>query len=156
MDPISVAASVVGLLTAAAKISSTMQELVSSVTHASSLSRRVQHEVRDVTAVVAQLQPFVLGSVLPEPSRESMIDVNQVLMILTGTVCTFSELEKEVDGLMSDEGMGVLDRARWAWKEPTVIQLCQRLQDHKSSLSLMLTILTWYYKTLSRCISLLV
>ncbi|KAI9767951.1 MAG: hypothetical protein M1839_004303 [Geoglossum umbratile] len=141
MDPISVAASVVGLLTAATKISSTMQGLVSA-TETSGLSQRVQHEIRDITAVVAQLQAFILGNFSPEPSRESMIDVHQVLVTLTGTVCTFSELEKEVDGLKNDTDMRILDRAKWLWKEQNITRLCQRLQDHKSSLSLMLTILT--------------
>jgi hypothetical protein len=40
--------------------------------------------------------------------------------------------------------MRILDRAKWLWKEQNITRLCQRLQDHKSSLSLMLTILTWY------------
>ncbi|KAI9762001.1 MAG: hypothetical protein M1840_001499 [Geoglossum simile] len=141
MDPISVAASIVGLLTAAAKISSTMQGFVS-ITGAANLCQRVQHEIRDITAAATQLQTFVLEGLQPMPSRKSMVDVNQVLITLTGTVCTFSELEKEVDGLKRDSDMGILDRAKWAWKEQAITQLCQRIQDHKLSLSLMLTILT--------------
>ncbi|KAI9772853.1 MAG: hypothetical protein M1840_008735 [Geoglossum simile] len=142
MEAISIAASIGGLLTVAGKISSVMQAFVSSTINASSLSRSVQHEIQDITTVLMQLQPFVLGDILPEPSRGTMIEVHQVMTALVGTVCTFSELEREMDGLVSDENMGTLDRVRWAWKESAIERLCQRLRDHKLSLSLILTVLT--------------
>lgn len=59
-----------------------------------------------------QLQLFVIGSAFVSITRTSMIDVDQVLITLTGRVLTFSELEKEVNGLASQEKMGIRNRLK--------------------------------------------
>lgn len=148
MDPLSVAASVTGLLLAAVQISASLQPFVAGSSSAPSLAQTIYYELHDFAAVLSKLQPFVLGSA--PPSRASMIDVDQLLITLTGCVCTFSELEKEVGSLKSADRLGVWDRVKWAWAEPTISQLVQRIQSHKLSLNLMLSIFTWY-ETLLNC-----
>ncbi|RYP89939.1 hypothetical protein DL770_003960 [Monosporascus sp. CRB-9-2] len=63
---------------------------------------------------------------------------------VTGCVLTKDELETLVDDLgltYSDSGVtGVFDRAKWIRKEDEIRTLLQRLQNHKSSLNLILTI----------------
>src|SRR5437762_13983446 len=58
MDPISVAASITGLLAVAAKLSSVFQGFVSSTNEAPSLARGVRDVIDDVALVLSQLQPF--------------------------------------------------------------------------------------------------
>lgn len=146
MDPLSVAASVAGLLMAGAQISSTLQNFISAPSSAPSFAQNIRDELHDFGVVLSHLQLFLLGSVSPSHSGASVIDVDQLKITLTGCVFTFSELEKEVYNLGARDNarMGVRDRFRWAWSEPTIVQLIQRIQNHKLSLTLMLTILRGY------------
>ena len=62
------------------------------------------------------------------------------MIILSGCVLTFSELEKILDE-MKVEDMVMVDCMKWARKEIAIIGPIQRLQNHKASLSLILNVL---------------
>ena len=142
-DPLSVAASVVGLLTAAAQISQTLYSVTKRVKKAPKECKDAKAEVDEIRNILSQLQLFVLGATKASTSRTSLILVDQVVATLVATVTTFSELDVFVETLDSDEKMGLMDRVRWLTKEKDLKDLIQKLQLHKSSMSLMLTILTW-------------
>ncbi|KAH0538920.1 hypothetical protein FGG08_004511 [Glutinoglossum americanum] len=142
MEHLSVISSIKGILAASGKIYAILQGIISSSVTTPSLGRDTQHEVRELAAATSQLQSLLLGETVAKPSRDSMIDVNQFLMTLTGIVCAISELEMEIDGLKVDHDLGLLDRIKWACEKPAITGLLRRLQDHKSSLALMLEILT--------------
>lgn len=95
MDPLSVAASVTGLLLAGAKIAALLRTLVD----APSVVESVGVEINHFVVVLAQLQQFMMGSSSADPSRTSMIEVQQIQLILTGCVVTFSELQSAIDNL---------------------------------------------------------
>lgn len=76
-----------------------------------------------------------------------MLLVEQVLVTLTGCVLTFSELEDILTELKIDGTMDTLDRINWARKESKIAGIISRLQNHKASLNLMLTILQWFATT---------
>ncbi|KAI4218154.1 MAG: hypothetical protein L6R40_008800, partial [Gallowayella cf. fulva] len=57
-----------------------------------------------------------------------------------GCVLTFSELERVLDDLKSDD-MCIRDCVRWAKQEKAINNLVQKLQNHKASLSLILHVL---------------
>jgi len=69
--------------------------------------------------------------------------VEQVVTTLSACVLTFSELDVFVQALDSEQKMGILDRMKWIIKSNALKELLERLQQHKISLNLMLTILTW-------------
>lgn len=73
-----------------------------------------------------------------------MIDVDELIITITACICTLSDLEKEVDCLAVIDNMSIRARLKWAWAETTISGLLERVQHHKLSLNLMLTILTWY------------
>lgn len=143
MDPLSVTASIVGLIAAASKITSLLFEITNNLNDAPSLMRHVMNEVQCINSAICSLQAFLWreahGSKPPE--GEAMILIDHLVITLTGCVCTFSELEVEINALKSMDGERYIDRVKWAIKQPTVSQLLQRLQNHKSSLVLMLNIL---------------
>lgn len=139
MDPLSIAASVVGLVTAGREMSLLLQQLID----APSTAKTVSQEIDDFVIILAQLQPFVLGSVFANPDRTQMLDVEHIQVTLFGCVVTFSELSTVVNELCPS-GRGLRGRFQWAWAGSTLAQLVQRLQSHKNSLTLILTILTWY------------
>ncbi|KAI3325590.1 Rho GTPase activation protein [Xylariaceae sp. AK1471] len=141
-DPLSVAASIVGLIATGAKISQVLASIVSRARHASRDCQNLQFEVESIQAILSQLQLFLLGTRRAPRSRTSLILVNQVITTLATCVTTFSELDTFTEALKSESDLNILDRLRWVAKESEIKGILARLESHKSSLNLMLTILT--------------
>lgn len=139
-DPLSIAAGVIGVLTAAAQISILLRQFTLSVSKATRQAQHVLTEVNDTSIILSQLQSFLLGKEFTDRSRTSLLKVDQVVAIISGCVITFSELEKLLDE-MKVVNSGVLDRFKWAGRESEMLVLIQRLQNHKASLSLIVNIL---------------
>ena len=70
-----------------------------------------------------------------------MILVEHILTALTGCVTTYSDLDSVLNKLEMDPSMGGFSRVKWMLEESKISTLLGRLQNHKSSLMLMLTIL---------------
>ena len=138
-DPLSIAAGAVGLLTAATQIFLLLIKLIKESRCAPNQARMVLAEVNDTANILAQLQCFLLGVDTSDNSRASLIQVEQVIVTLTGCVLTFSELDVLLDDLKSGS-MTMMDRLKWAKKASAINRVVQRLQTQKLSLSLMLTI----------------
>ncbi|EJT68597.1 CAMK/CAMKL/KIN4 protein kinase [Gaeumannomyces tritici R3-111a-1] len=147
MDPLSIAASVAGLLGAGAKLIAIMSPIVHNG-DAPPLCRSVLTDLCDVTAILHQLEHFLAGRLLGgrsvPPERRELVLFEQLAAALTGCVITKDELETLVDDLgLVYNGTGVtgtFDRARWMHKEKDIARVLSRLQNHKSSLNCMLTI----------------
>ncbi|KAL8685823.1 MAG: hypothetical protein Q9218_007522, partial [Villophora microphyllina] len=139
-DPLSVAAGVIGVLTAAVQVSWLLNSFIRRAKGAPRQAKAVLTEVEHVHSAIVHLHPFLLGLESPDASRTCLLQVDSVLAILTGCVATFSELEEVIDQLKAKE-LGFLDRTKWISKESIIASLISRLQAHKLSLSLMLNIL---------------
>ena len=144
MDPLSVAASVVGVLGAAAKVSEVLTTFIRGAKGAPALANGVLQEVSDIRVCLTQLQSFLLGTRVGARSRTALIMVEQVVVTLTSCVLTFSELEEALEPLKDRTPEQIGSRFAWMWKEHTLGRLCLRLNSNRQSLNLMLTILTWY------------
>ena len=139
MDPLSALASVTGLIVVTAKVAKELSRLSKRSRRASKAIRHVENEVDIIRHTLEQLQPFVLGQ---NPfSHGACILVEQLVVVLSTCVATFSELEVLVESLHHDESTGIMDRLRWLQKEGDVIELCEKLRDHKASLTMLITIL---------------
>ncbi|KAL8898260.1 MAG: hypothetical protein Q9207_006802 [Kuettlingeria erythrocarpa] len=123
-DPLSLAAGVVGILTAAAQISSLLIDFTRSSKDAPQDARAVLTEVNDISSTLAHLQSFLLGNEYSDRSRTQLLQVDQVVTIMGGCVKTFSELEKLLDRLKAED-MGILDRAQWARNGKAISNLVQ-------------------------------
>lgn len=143
MDPISVSASILGLLGAAANVTAVLTNFARGVKDAPRLARRVITEVEDLKLCLQRLQEFVVSDRSTSRSRKAMIMVDQLCVVLTSCVMTFSELEDALEGLKPRNSMLLGNRLRWIAKEQTISRLLQRLQSSKLSLNLVLTTLTW-------------
>ncbi|RYP01847.1 hypothetical protein DL764_006050 [Monosporascus ibericus] len=90
------------------------------------------------------MEHFVTGQMVVPVERRQHVLLEHLATAVTGCVLAKDELETLVDDLglaYSDKGVtGVFDRARWTRKEDDIKTLLQRLQNHKSSLNLILTI----------------
>ena len=139
-DPLSVAAGLAGVVTAAAQISTLLIKFTKKVKDAPKEAHTILNEVTDTSRILSRLQSFVLDTQSSSQSKACFLHVESVIAIVTGCVATFSELQKLLNGLESDE-MTVVDRIKWSKDEPSITALGSRLQTHKASLSLMLEIL---------------
>jgi len=148
-DPLSIAAGVVGILNAAAQIASVLIKFARSTEGAPHQARVIITEVNDTSGILSHLQAFLLGKEFADTSKTSMLKVNHLIDIISGCVLTFSELEKLLDELETDE-MNILDRVKWTRKEAAIAGLIQRLQNHKASLSLILNILNGFVSNILR------
>lgn len=139
-DPLSIAAGVIGILTAAAQVSHLLIDFTKNSKDTPQTARTVLTEVNEISGTLSYLQSFLLGNETLDRSRTQLLQVDQVVTVVSGCVLTFSELEKLLDTLKTDD-MGIRDCVRWVKKEKTIGSLVQRLQNHKASLSLVLHIL---------------
>lgn len=143
MDPLSIAASIVGLLAAASKVSSLITVIIGRAKEARRQAENVLREVNDIRLCLAQLQIFLSESTVASASHAKLVMVDQIMVVLTACVITFSELEEVVTTLQVDQPLRVPMKVRWAMKEQEVLRLLSRLQNSKASLNFMLTALTW-------------
>ncbi|KAL9047594.1 MAG: hypothetical protein Q9206_006634 [Seirophora lacunosa] len=142
MDPISVSASILGLLGAATKVSEVLTKFIRRLKDAPRSARRLVTEVDDLKLCFHQLQDYVVSENSSARSRKTMIMLDQLCIILTHCVMVFSELEHALDGLMPRNRISIGSRFKWVSKESTMSNLLQRLQSSKLSLNLVLTTLT--------------
>ena len=143
MDPLSISASIVGITTATVQVSRWLKTFIDGTNAAPSSARRVLTELTGIHACLHQLQGFLLGVEEGTKTRRSLVMVEHVVVIFTDCVAVFSELEQTLESLQTGEHLRIIDKIKWSLKEATISRVLARLQSSKTSLNLMLTILTW-------------
>lgn len=133
-------ASVVGLLAAGVKVYGSLHQFISSCIDAPLAAHTLCDEVRDFRYALTKLQPYVDGSLSISLLGASTTDVDHLSLTLAACVVTFSRLEKRMDRIIAHGRMSRMDRLRWSQAEPEITQLVYRLQQHKSTMTLLLTI----------------
>jgi hypothetical protein len=139
MDPLSVTASIVGILAAAAKIAESLQGMVSTAKNAPRVLVALDCEIREFQTALSSLQTLLADLSSIPTHRAALIQVEQLVVTLTEAVLTFSEL----DALRGSK-VPVAKRLRWTQAEGNCLKLVERIQRHKASISLMLHIFQWY------------
>jgi hypothetical protein len=144
MDPLSVMASVVGLLSAAAEVSKILTSVASRLRDAPAQMHSTLSEVNSIRAALISLHKFLLRVADTPSPRAAYIELDQLIATLTDAVMTFSDLEALIKPLSLAQGSDNLQaRVKLVWRESSITATLRRLQDHKSSLSLMLNIIQW-------------
>ena len=143
MDPLSIFASIAGLVVATPQVSDLLKRFLEGVKEAPHSAQAVLTEVAGIGICLDQLQGYLVEKQETYKSRRSLIMIEQVIVVLTDCVSIFSELEQTLDMLKTDQPMRITDKLKWTMKEATIDRLLQRLQTSKSSLTWMLTTLTW-------------
>lgn len=133
-----VASSLNGLIAAGTHISAILQPHIPDPTEAPEHAVSLNDEVNSIRSEIAKLQSILAAESL-DLSTASFIDRNHLAFTLTGCVYTFSEIERKLQKLQP----GLWSWVTWSSVEKDVAALVQRLQCHKTSLLLMLHILTW-------------
>lgn len=146
MDPLTITTSIVGLLTAAGKLSETLTTITSSLKEAPRLASSVLFEVNDVRRTLVVLESFLLGLASTTTSRAAMIQLDHLLVTFTESVLIFSELKTLIPSITApgSSNLTLQSRIKWARKEETILHIIQRLQWNKASLGLILNIMQWH------------
>jgi hypothetical protein len=144
MDPLSILASVTGLLLAAGTVSSTLVTIRSILKDVPQSVNQIASEINDLTGSFSAVQKFLLGLASAPRRRIALIQLDQLVATLTEAVLAFSELEALVAPFTAKPTIATVDRVKWSLKESEITPILHRLQRHKSSLSLMLNIVQWY------------
>jgi hypothetical protein len=157
-DPLSITASIAGLIGLSGQILTAINNLYTlakSAKNAPDSIGRLQEEMEEMNRIFCQVQLFVSGTgkKKPSPSGLTMISLHDLVATLSGCVLVCSNLDKflnEVQGITDPDAKPITgvklvwERVRWAlWKESEVSIILQDLQRHKLSLSLMLGIVQW-------------
>lgn len=135
-----ISASVIGLLAIGSQLSSTLHE-TSRATGAPTVASNLATEVTDFTYTLSKVQQIILGSETFSLSNASQMDIRHLSATLVGSVHTLSELERELSRINIHGTMDFWDRMKWARAEKTFNVLLQRLENHKTTLALILTIM---------------
>ena len=144
MDGISVAASILGLVAAAAKVTEYLNALVTGAKTAPKLARSVLLEVSDVSICLNQLQRLLLRMEMGARPQERLIMIEQLVILLSNCVSIFSELEEILESLnLTSTGGPNVKIAKWLHRQQSISTLLIRLQASKQSLTLIVTTLNW-------------
>ncbi|KAF7549688.1 hypothetical protein G7046_g8266 [Stylonectria norvegica] len=141
MDPLSIPASIVGLLAAGAKISNVLWTIIQETRDAPKQADRLFWEVNDINGALGLLQSYVNGRLKGSVERVDLIHIEQLVVTLTTCVKTYSDLQRIIDGLNVHPTMGLLDRLKWTRQQSEINRIMHQLQCQKASLTLILTIL---------------
>ncbi|KAF3291140.1 hypothetical protein TWF970_000377 [Orbilia oligospora] len=144
MEALGIAASIVGLLAAGAKLVPWLVNIADKVADAPDSVKAVSSELKETTIILEQIHIYVLDQQTVTENRRALILLEHISVTLTGFVLTYSDLERHVDFVRPDRQMSVFDRGKWLIKEKEILEVICRLQNHKSSLSMMLNILQCY------------
>lgn len=144
MEALSIAASVLGILSVTAKLATGLTELIERGKNVPDSIQSLVSELNDIRGCLVQLQPFLEDTQRSSTSRTAMISLDQVVTINTSCVLTLSELEKFIDSFKNPKSLSRIDRLRWLKNESRVDRILLRIRASKSSLNLILVILTWY------------
>lgn len=140
MDPLSVTASVVGLLTAAGKVY-TLLEGISSIKQCPTTIHEARTEVKHAELALRSMQRFLEHLDQMNPRRSSLIQIDDLRLTLADAMLAFANFESLLELLSG------LARVRiaitWVRYSKLIEEHLAKVQRYKTSLTLMLSILQW-------------
>jgi hypothetical protein len=134
------AASIIGLVAIGLKVYVTLEGFVSTCKDAPEIAKVTRDEVRDFWYALHRLRPFVERTADITPLGAAATDAPQLSLTLGSCMITFSEVEKLLDRLLPKAEMNYIGRIRWTVSGAGLTQLIKRIQQHKNTLNLLLTI----------------
>jgi len=143
MDPLSVTASIVGLLLAAGQVTSAIFTIKSILSQAPQTDHLLS-QVTQFETCLSAIQSFLYSINPASRQRMALIKVEHLVATLTHAVLTFSELEALVKKIIAGPRASVILYLNWTRKQNKLATIMLRLESHKSSLSLMLSIAQWW------------
>ena len=140
MDPLSITASIVGLLAAAGKIY-TLLEAISTIKDSPTTITDAQNEVRHTEIALRSMQRL-LEKVEVANARRELIQVDELRITLADAMLVFSEFESMLLLLANLSKFRVT--ISWQRHAKKIDEYLVRIGRYKMSLTFMLSILQWW------------
>jgi hypothetical protein len=153
-DPLSITASIAGLLGLSAKVLTTLRDLRNNAKDAPPSISRVIEGVEALHSKLGQVHAMLgqahamLRTPFPEHNRLTMINVDHLITTLSGAVLVITKLDRYIGEVADLADASVIkrtwNRVKWAsWKEQEIADCVEQLHRHNASLNLMLAIVQW-------------
>jgi hypothetical protein len=143
MDPLSVAASIAGLVAISGKLTSILSTIVADVRNVPRTVPSALSEIKATNATITTLQNLIDSITSTSMSRRALIGLDPLLVTLSETVLIFGKLDCLISPFMNSSQMSLWSRIRWIRNEGNIAHAVEQLQIHKNSMLLMLNILQW-------------
>lgn len=174
MDPLSIITGVGGLIQLSVELHSTLTDFINRHKEVSRYLRLVLAEITALKAIFRQLQEFIDAADTMDESRKSLVNTADLVTVLTGCVCIYSLLEKQIMSGHPHNDLRILDACertsqsksasfmeetniraysfierwkvarRWVDRTPLFVAVLDDLRAHKDNLNLLLTVMNWY------------
>ncbi|KAF2125096.1 hypothetical protein P153DRAFT_360706 [Dothidotthia symphoricarpi CBS 119687] len=143
MDPLSVTASIIGILAAAGKLYELLDSIISTTKDAPQVLTALARETHEVEAVVLSLQNVLKDLSVTPPHRTALIQLDQLIITLTDSVLAVDELKDAIAPFIAVGGQKIPFKVRLKWTraEASCMRIVDRMQMQKTSILLMLNIL---------------
>ncbi|KAJ9149383.1 hypothetical protein NKR23_g4304 [Pleurostoma richardsiae] len=141
-DPLSIAASITGLVAAARKIYTVLSGFTASVSNAPEIVQATLAEVVQMKSALIEVQQLMDAVETLPPDRKALIRLDHITITFSQCTIILTELESVVcDRFVTDARL--TSRLRWALgeSEKKIARLLPRLESQRSCLTLMMSIL---------------
>jgi cell division control protein 24 len=154
MSALSVACSVAGLLTTGLELAKVLAPYILALKETPRIATHVLSEIRATNVILSGLQKLFTKLSDISPKSAALIELEELVVILTDGVLIYSELESAVGPLIAsdspDSRPALLARLQWTRKESLLEAILMRLQGFKGSITLVLAILQTYDDPVAR------
>jgi hypothetical protein len=144
-DPISFVKGIKGLIKASHDLTKVLTNFTGSMKTAPAQATIALDEINETRSILEEVQNFILGFETADKSRTALIQVNQLVNVITGCVATFSEFGAALDRIASSHTTHKGHASCATWDAEKMAGLVTKLGKHKCSLSLLMTILAGYF-----------
>ena len=145
MDPLSVIASVAGIITTAGEAVKILSPSVTATNDAPQIAGQLLSEIVATQAILSGLQQLAGNFSQANSQYASLIRVDQLITVLTDGVLIFSELYAILGSLPPVESSTLMSRLwtsmQWVWKQGYLTATYGKLQSFKLSINCILSIL---------------
>ncbi|KAH7116422.1 hypothetical protein EDB81DRAFT_862150 [Dactylonectria macrodidyma] len=145
MDPLSAIASIAGIATAAGEAAKILGPYITAAKDAPKIAAQLSSEVLATQTILSALEQLVSNISTRNVKYASLIQVDQLIAILTNGVLIFSELQAVLQTLPPPEpispGWRLLAPMQWVRKKSSLTAIFTRLQAFKLSINCILSIL---------------
>ncbi|KAM5358563.1 hypothetical protein ACJZ2D_015177 [Fusarium nematophilum] len=145
MDPLSAIASVAGIATAAGEVAKILGPYITASSDAPKIAAQISSEALATQTILSALEQLASNFSAGNAKYASLIEVDQLVAVLTDGVLIFSDLEAVLQTLPPAEPMSPGGRLwspmQWVRKKGSLTALFTRLQAFKLSVNCILSIL---------------
>jgi hypothetical protein len=141
-DPLSIAASIAGLITLAGAIYTSVNSFIQRIEDAPKFAHTPVREVSVMRVTLAAMSDLIDMFLTQASERKAMVQLDCLILTVTHTVMAFSDMEEFLSRWPAIEKLSyrTLQRIRWSFEEDKAQKLITRLTEARTGLSLVLNI----------------